>query len=58
MDHEGAAQLALPIGYIDTMRYADGNFAEALIFYTKAIETTNSREELSMLFSNRSATYL
>lgn len=39
-------------------RYADGNFTEALEFYSKAIETTDAKEELSMLYSNRSATYL
>eukprot|EP00026_Physarum_polycephalum_P007720 Phypoly_transcript_07785.p1 GENE.Phypoly_transcript_07785~~Phypoly_transcript_07785.p1 ORF type:complete len:432 (+),score=23.90 Phypoly_transcript_07785:112-1407(+) len=37
--------------------YADGNFAEALEYYTKAVEITQSREELSMLYSNRSATH-
>lgn len=37
--------------------YADGNFTEALDLYSKAIQATTSHEDLSMLFSNRSATY-
>lgn len=36
--------------------YADGDFAAALELYSKAIETTETNEELSMLYSNRSAT--
>lgn len=36
--------------------YADGNFEEALEMYTKAIAQTEAKEELSMLYSNRSAT--
>lgn len=36
--------------------YADGNFADALDLYTKAIDQAVSKEELSMLYSNRSAT--
>ncbi len=37
--------------------YANGNFAEALELYTQAINETACKDDLSMLYSNRSATY-